>query len=186
MTIRTSIRLAAIILAVATTGGATVLGNGLPFFKPADGGLVDLVYFGQIKDRNGTPLRNVELAVETTSRYMYEIQFDQDRPGHYRSPDIGALYKAALQEVEPSTITITARKYGYKVVTRRVPLRAKGVLRLDFTMEPGDGASVDTTPASADAGPMSSDTFFMIGGLLAVGLIGAAARKAGRQPSTAG
>ena len=128
-------------------------------FKPADGGLVDLVYFGQIKDGYGTPLRNVELAVETTSRYMYEIQFDQDRPGHYRSPDIGALYKGALQKVEPSTITVTARKYGYKSVTRRVPLRAKGVLRLDFTMEPGDGASVDTTPASVDSGPMSSDTF---------------------------
>ena len=178
--------LAAIILAVATTGGSTVLANGLPFFKPADGGLVDLVYFGQIKDKDGTPLRNVELAVETTSRYMYEIQFDQDRAGHYRSPDIGALYKGALQKIEPSTISITALKYGYKAVTRRVPLRTRGVLRVDFTMEPGDGASVDTTPASVDAGPMSADTFFVIGGLLAVGIIGAAARRAGRQPSIAG
>ena len=186
MTTRTSILLAAIILAVATTGGSTVQANGLPFFKPADGGLVDLVYFGQIKDKQGMPLSNVELAVETTSRYMYEIQFDQDREGHYRSPDIGALYKEALQKVEPSTITITVRKYGYKDVTRRVPLRAKGVLRVDFTMEPGEGASVDTTPASVEAAPMSSDTFFMIGGLLAVGLIGAAARRASRQPSIAG
>ena len=186
MTTRASTLLAAIILAVATTRGSTVLANGLPFFKPADGGLVDLVYFGQIKDKQGLPLANVELAVETTSRYMYEIQFDQDRPGHYRSPDIGALYKEALQRVEPSTITITARKYGYKDVTRRVPLRAKGVLRVDFTMEPGQGASVDTTPASVDAGSMSSDTFFMMGGLLAVGLIGAAAHRASRQPSIAG
>ena len=186
MTIRASILLAATVLAVTAAGGSTVLANGLPFFKPADGGRVDLVYFGQIKDKQGMPLTNVELAVETTSRYMYEIQFDQDRAGHYRSPDIGALYKEALQQVEPATITITARKYGYKDVTRRVPLRAKGVLRVDFTMEPGAGASVDTTPASVDPGPMSSDRLFLIGGLLAAGLIGAAAHRASRQPSIAG
>ena len=132
------------------------------------------------------PLSNVELAVETSSRYMYEIQFDQDRPGHYRSPDVGALYKEALQKVDPTIITITARRYGYKDVTRRVPLRSSGVLRLDFTMEPGEGATVDTTAASVDEGPMSSDTLFLIGGLFAVGLIGAAAHKASRQPSIAG
>ena len=186
MTTRASYLLAAITFAVATTGGVAVQANGLPFFKPADGGLVDLVYFGQIKDRQGMPLSNVELAVETTSRYMYEVQFDQDRPGHYRSPDIGALYKEALQTVEPATITITARKYGYKDVTRRVPLRANGVLRVDFTMEPGEGSSIDTTPASVEGGPLSSDTFFLIGGLLAAGLIGAAAHRASRQPSIAG
>jgi hypothetical protein len=186
MTTHASILLAAIVLAVAATGGSTVQANGLPFFKPADGGNVDLVYFGQVKDRQGMPLSNVELAVETSSRYMYEIQFDQDRPGHYRSPDVGALYKEALQKVDPTVITITARKDGYKDVTRRVPLRAKGVLRVDFTMEPGEGASVDTTPASADAGTTSSDTFFMTGGLLAVGLIGVAAHRASRQSSIAG
>lgn len=186
MTTRASVLLAAAVLAVAATGGATVQANGLPFFKPADGGIVDLVYFGQIKDPQGMPLSNVELAVETTSRYMYEIQFDQDRPGHYRSPDVGALYKEALQKVEPAIITITARKYGYKDVTRRVPLRSSGVLRVDFTMEPGDGAAVESTAAGVAAGPISSDTIFLIGGLLAVGLIGVAARRASRQPSIAG
>src|SRR5262245_15928788 len=145
MTTRASTLVIATILALASTAGSTVVANGLPFFKPADGGLVDLVYFGQIKDRRGLPLSNVELAVETTSRYMYEIQFDQDRPGHYRTPDIGALYKEALQKVEPGIMTITALKYGYKDVTRKVPLRSSGVLRVDFTMEPDEGASVETT-----------------------------------------
>jgi hypothetical protein len=60
------------------------------------------------------------------------------------------------------------------------------VLRVDFTMEPGEGASVDTTPAVADAGPISSDTFFLFGGVLAAGLIGVAAHRASRQPSIAG
>ena len=186
MTNRASILLAATLLAVTAAGGSAVQANGLPFFKPADGGLVDLVYFGQIKDRQGMPLSHVELAVETTSRYMYEIQFDQDRPGHYRSPDVGALYKEALQKVDPGIMTITARKYGYKDVTRKVPLRSSGVLRVDFTMEPGEGASVETTAASVSGGPLSMDTLFLIGGLLAAGLIGAAARRASRQPSIAG
>jgi hypothetical protein len=184
MTNRAKTQLASTIIAISTMSGPAVEANGLPFFKPADGGLVDLVYFGQIKDKQGVPLANVELAVETISRYMYEIQFDQDRPGHYRSPDIGALYKEALQKVDPSTVTITARKYGYKDVTRRVPLSASGVLRVDFTMEPQTGTAAETSTEGTLG--LRTDTLILIGGLLAAGLIVAAAHRASRQPSIAG
>lgn len=171
------------LLAVGLMSPGLVWANGLAFFKPADGGVVDLVYFGQIKDADGKPLTNVELAVETTSRYMYEIQFDQDRPGHFRSPDVGALYKEALQKVDPALITITARKYGYKTVTRRVPMRTSGALRVDFTMEPEDS---QTTAAASSSGRVPVDVLFLTAGALAALLIAAAAHRASRQPSTVG
>ena len=57
-------------------------------------------------------------------------------------------------------MTITARNDGYKDVTRKVPLRSSGVLRVDFTMEPGEGASVETSTYSVSGGPLSTDTLF--------------------------
>ncbi len=153
----------AVLLAVALPGVARVRANGLAFFKPANGGVVDLVYVGQVKDADGNLLSAVELAVVTDSRNMYEITFDQDGPGHYRSPDVGVLYKEALQEVDPKLITITARKYGYQTVIRRVPLRTKGTLRVDFTMRPGDGdAPLDTSVPTGEE--PSSDWLFLVGG----------------------
>jgi hypothetical protein len=184
MTNRFSVaHLAAGLLTVVLLSPSVVTANGLAFFKPADGGVVDLVYFGQVKDPDGQLLTSVELAVETSSRYMYEIQFDQDRPGHYRSPDVGALYKEALQKVDPSLITITARKYGYKTVTRKVPMRTSGVQRVDFTMEREDS---QTTSVAVPAGGGRVDALFMSVGMIAVLLIAAAARRASRQPSTIG
>jgi hypothetical protein len=162
-----------------------VRANGLPFFKPANGGKVDLVYVGQIKDHDGNLLRNVELSVATTNRYMYEITFDQDAPGHYRSPDVGVLVKEAYQAVDPAQMTIVARKYGYKTVIRKVPMRTSGTLRVDIWMSPDDGQ----VPIVEDAPPpieekTSSDALFFAGGALALALIGVAARRASRQPST--
>ena len=174
-----SLRVAGVVLVLALAP-TTLFANGLAFFRPADGGVVDLVYFGQIKDVDGAPLSHVELAVETTSRYMYEIQFDQDRPGHFRSPDVGALYKEALQTVDPSTITITARKYGYKPVTRRVPIRTSGVLRVDFVME-RDHPGASATMANAGGGTVSN--VIAAAGVIGALFIAAAAHRASRRPS---
>ena len=187
MTTRTSILLAAIVLAVATTGGSTVQANGLPFFKPADGGLVDLVYFGQIKDKQGMPLSNVELAVETTSRYMYEIQFDQDRagplsqPGHRRALQGGAAEGRAVDDHDHrAEVRIQGRH------PPRAAARQQACCASTSRWSPATAPRWTPRPPASTAGPMSSDTFFLIGGLLAVGLIGAAAHRASRQPSIAG
>ena len=176
----------AVILATALTVGSAVLdANGLPFFKPANGGKVDLVYVGQIKDQDGNLLRNVELSVATTNRFMYEITFDQDAPGHYRSPDVGVLVKEAYQTVNPNEITIVARKYGYRTVIRKAPLRTSGTLRVDIWMSPDDGqAPIIEEAAPAIEEKTSSDVVFFGAGVLAIGLIGVAARRASRRPST--
>jgi hypothetical protein len=175
----------AVIVATTLAASSALHANGLPFFKPANGGKVDLVYVGQIKDHDGNLLRNVELSVATTNRFMYEITFDQDAPGHYRSPDVGVLVKEAYQTVDPNEITIVARKYGYRTVIRKVPMRTSGTLRVDIWMSPDDGQ----TPIVEEAPPpieekASSDAFFFAGGALAIGLIGVAARRASRRPST--
>jgi hypothetical protein len=177
----------AIVLAATLAAGSGVLhANGLPFFKPANGGKVDLVYVGQIKDREGNLLRNVELSVATTNRFMYEITFDQDGPGHYRSPDVGVLVKEAYQAVNPNEITIVARKYGYRTVIRKVPLRTSGTLRVDIWMSPDDGQApvVEEAPPAIEE-KTSSDVVFFGVGALAIGLIGVAARRASRRQSTA-
>ena len=176
---------AAIFAMTVVTSSGVLHANGLAFFKPANGGKVDLVYVGQIKDREGNLLRNVELSVATTNRFMYEITFDQDGPGHYRSPDIGVLVKEAYQTVNPNEITIVARKYGYRTVIRKVPMRTNGTLRVDIWMSPDDGQApiVEEAPPPIEE-KSSSDALFFGGGALAIGLIGVAARRASRRPST--
>lgn len=173
-------------LTVVLAGSGRLQANGLPFFKPANGGKVDLVYVGQIKDREGNLLRNVELSVATTNRFMYEITFDQDAPGHYRSPDVGVLLKEAYQTVNPNEMTIVARKYGYRTVIRKVPLRTTGTLRVDIWMSPDDGKTpiVEEAPPAVDE-KGTSDAIVFGAGALALCLIGVVARRAGRRPSTA-
>jgi hypothetical protein len=180
-------RVAVIVFTTVMCSAAVLHANGLPFFKPANGGKVDLVYVGQIKDGDGNLLRNVELSIVTDSKTMYEITFDQDGPGHYRSPDVGVLLKDALQTVDPKLITVVARKYGYRTAIRKVPLRTSGTLRVDIWMSPDDGQE----PIVQEAPPpieerSSSDPLFFAGGAIAIGVIGVAARRASRRPSTTG
>jgi hypothetical protein len=63
--------------------------------------------------------------------------FDNDSVGHYRSPDVGAQIKDNGEAVDPSKITITAAKKGYKVVkptTNAVPQKADGTYEIDFVL----------------------------------------------------
>jgi hypothetical protein len=122
------------ILGIGLASGVA-LANGGEFFLPApEHGHVDLVYFGHIKDTDGNYLDNAEMTVHVDGIGM-TFPFDNDTPGHYRSPDVGAQIKDAGETVDPSKITITCAKKGYKQVRPAiVPQKADGTYEIDFVM----------------------------------------------------
>ena len=125
----------ALVLGLMASGLA--LANGGEFFLPApEHGKVDLVYFGHIKDTDGKYLDDAELTIHVDGIGM-TFPFDNDSPGHYRSPDVGAQIKDNGEAVDPSKISITCAKKGYKQVkpaTSAVPLKAEGTYEIDFVM----------------------------------------------------
>jgi hypothetical protein len=125
------------ILAVALAMSGVALANGGEFFLPApEHGHVDLVYFGHIKDTDGNYLDGAEMTVHVEGVGM-TFPFDNDTPGHYRSPDIGAQIKDAGETVDPSKITISCAKKGYKQVkpaASAVPLKDSGTYEIDFVL----------------------------------------------------
>jgi hypothetical protein len=125
------------ILGLSLAASAPTFANGGEFFLPApEHGHVDLVYFGHIKDTDGNYLDGVEMTIHVDGIGM-TFPFDNDTIGHYRSPDVGAQIKDNGETIDPSKITITASKKGYKVVTPKtnaVPLKADGTHEIDFVM----------------------------------------------------
>ncbi len=116
---------------------SVAMANGGEFFLPApEHGKVDLVYFGHIKDTDGNYLDDAEMTIHVDGVGM-TFPFDNDSAGHYRSPDIGAQIKDNGEAVDPSKITISCTKKGYKQVkpaTTAVPLKAEGTYEIDFVM----------------------------------------------------
>src|SRR5579862_9097421 len=73
---------------------ATVWANGEEFFAPAKNGTVELVYFGQIKDkRTGRAVKDSVYFLLKDKATGLSFPFVNDTPGHYRSPDVGAAIK---------------------------------------------------------------------------------------------
>jgi len=128
-------------LAVAALGAALAVphfafANGEEFFQPAGDGKVDLVYFGKVKDQDGKVLDNVNITVVVRALNM-AVPISNDTPGHYRTPDIGAMLKEAGQKVDPAQLQILCMKDGYKQVkpaARLVPNKATGTIEVDFVL----------------------------------------------------
>jgi hypothetical protein len=125
------------ILGIGLMASGLALANGGEFFLPApEHGHVDLVYFGHIKDTDGNYLDQAEMTIHVDGIGM-TFPFDNDTVGHYRSPDVGAQIKDNGETVDPSKITISCAKKGYKMVspkTTAVPLKAEGTYEIDFVM----------------------------------------------------
>jgi hypothetical protein len=124
------------ILTAAVGLSGPAFANGGEFFLPApEHGHVDLVYFGHIKDTDGNYLDGAEMTVHVDVGMTFP--FDNDSPGHYRSPDVGAQIKDAGETVDPSKITISCAKKGYKQVkptTNAVPQKDSGTYEIDFVL----------------------------------------------------
>ncbi len=174
----TCLGLVALLLTLGVSAVASA--NGSAFFKPAGNNeKVDLVYFGKIKGSRGQNLDFVECEI---SDGVFEVRWENDRPGHYRSPDIGKFIKGYGQPVDPKAMLITCSADGHELVSERVPNKMQGIHQVDFVL-PSIPGKVSFSDVFAESKPASeeptgpSGLMWLVPGLLALTAIGAAVRR---------
>ena len=130
-------------LSVATLGfilalAGTAWANGEEFFAPAKNGKIDLVYFGRIKDsRTGRSVTDSVYFVLTDKSTGLSFPFTNDKPGHFRSPDVGTAIKEIGEQVDVKAFELDVHVPDYKKVTiTRVPRKGQGNVELDIALEP--------------------------------------------------
>ena len=180
--------------------------DGYEFFTVDRGKPVNLVYVGQIRDKqSGRMVREPAYFMVTEKHSGMTFPFVNDRPGHFRSPDIGeSVEELAGTSVDPKNLEFELSVAGYKTVKlTEVPRKRKGVVELNFRVEregtPGGTAAQAGTPANEPvdhsvqapseppAGQSRSRSMrLLFMGAAALTIIGgAAARTSGRRRSTA-
>ena len=119
--------------------------------------------------------------------------FDNDRPGHYTSPDVGAAIKELGGTVSADNLEIQVSVPGYKTATvSKVPRTMKGIIEVNVELErEGDASapsaptvsarSTDAAPAGAPEGP---SRLWLFGATALVVIGGIAARTLGPRQST--
>ena len=128
----------ALLGAVLLAFSAATWSNGTPFFFPnarSDGSSPNaLVYAGNIKDTSGRYVDDVQILIIATDIGM-TIPVKNDRPGHYRTPDIHGWIENLGGKVNPEKIRIDVNKRGY-VLDRpvAVPRRTSGVYSVDIVL----------------------------------------------------
>ena len=124
---------AAVAMTLAASGFAWA--NGGEFFLPApEHGKVDLVYFGHIKDTEGNYIDDAQITISVKDLGL-TFPFENDSPGHYRSPDIGAQIKDIGEKVDPAQISIEVSKKGYSQAhAAKVPEKPEGTYEIDFLL----------------------------------------------------
>ena len=86
----------------------TAWANGEEFFAPAKNGKIDLVYYGRIKDsQTGRSVTDSVYFLLTDKSTGLSFPFTNDKPGHFRSPDIGAAIKDIGEQVDVNAFEIT-------------------------------------------------------------------------------
>jgi hypothetical protein len=185
---------AAILGSVAILGfilafAGTVRANGEQFFAAAGSGKIDLVYFGRIKDkRTGRFVVDEAIFLLKDRATGLSFPFTNDKPGHYRSPDVGTAIKEIGEKVDVNAFEVELQVAGYKKATvTRVPRKTHGTVELDFALEPlasntGGAAGVN----ASERGIRTPRPIVLIGSiaffLVIIGAIGA--RTSGRWRST--
>jgi hypothetical protein len=180
--------------------------DGYEFFTVDRGRPVNLVYVGQIRDRDtGKVVREPAYFMVTEKHSGMTFPFVNDRPGHFRSPDIGeSVEELAGTTVDPKNLEFELSVAGYKTMKlTEVPRKNKGVVELTFRVEREGAAAVDgeggtparsepvdhsyQAPTEAPAGESRSrSTRLLFVGAAALTIIGGAAvRTSGRRRSTA-
>ena len=167
-------------LALAGTAWA----NGEEFFAPAKNGKIDLVYYGRIKDgQTGRSVTDSVYFVLTDKATGLSFPFTNDKPGHFRTPDIGAAIKEIGEKVDAKAFEVTVNVAGYKRTTiTRLPRKSEGTVELDVRLEPV--ASDDVSAAGLNAGGAPPYVWMVLIGLIALSIIVKWART-GRHRTTA-
>ena len=154
--------------------------NGEEFFAPAKNGKIDLVYYGRIKDsRTGRSVKDSVYFLLTDKSTGLSFPFTNDKPGHFRSPDVGTSIKEIGEKVNPSAFEVTVNAGGYKRTTiKGMPRKADGTVELDVRLEPVAADNVQA--AGLNASGMPSWTWIIVIGSVLLLLIVRAARTSGR------
>jgi hypothetical protein len=129
-----SVAILGFLLALAGTAWA----NGEEFFAPAKNGKIDLVYYGRIKDsRTGRSITDSVYFVLTDKSTGLSFPFTNDKPGHFRSPDVGTAIKEIGEQIDVKAFAIDVNVGGYKKATiTRMPRKAQGTVELEVRLEP--------------------------------------------------
>jgi hypothetical protein len=133
------------VLAALIVTTVSAWGNGTPFFFPnerSDGNSPNaLIYAGNIKDTSGRYVDDVQILIIATDLGM-TIPLKNDRPGHYRTPDVHGWIENLGGKVNPEKIRIEVNKRGY-VLARpvAVPRRVSGVYSVDIVLKPAASAN---------------------------------------------
>jgi hypothetical protein len=183
---RNSAYLSAAVLGLVLAFTATVWANGEEFFATAKDGKIDLVYFGRIKDsRTGRSVTDSVYFLLTDKSTGLSFQFTSDKPGHFRSPDIGATIKEIGETVNVNGFEISTIVAGYKKARiTKMPRKTQGAVELEVRLEPVDSAAISTAGMNAaDAAPYTRTWIVLIGSLVLLVIV-RAVRTAGRPKTT--
>ena len=183
---RDSAFLSVAILGFILAFAGTVWANGEEFFAAAKGGKIDLVYFGRIKDkRTGRSVNDEAIFLIKDKATGLSFPFTNDKPGHYRSPDIGAAIKEIGETVDVDAFEVELQVAGYKKATvTRVPRKTHGNVELGFALEPLTQDTASAAGVNPADGPPYVRTVVILFGSIALFLIARGARTSGRRPST--
>ena len=167
------------ILALAGTAWA----NGEEFFAPAKNSKIDLVYFGRIKDsRTGRSVTDSVYFLLTDKSTGLSFPFTNDKPGHFRSPDVGTAIKEIGETIDVSAFEITVNVGGYKKAkVTRMPRKALGTVELDVRLDP---VSDDITAAGLNAADAPPYTWIILIGSLLLLVVVRAVRTSSRPRTT--
>jgi hypothetical protein len=201
--------LTAALVGATLTGVNPVWANGYEFFTVDRARSVNLAYVGQIREKgSGRIVREPAYFMVTEKRSGMTFPFANDRPGHYRSPDIGeSVEELAGTAVKPADLEFELLIEGYKKIKfTNAPRKDKGIVELNFAVErengsgsgeptqtastPGQSANASSpsnAPGGAPAGGEGSRSLRLI--FIAVAAVtiiaGGAARKLGDRQTSA-
>src|SRR5580765_1986690 len=128
--------IAAIVVSIVLAGG-TLLANGESFFIPASRGPVDLVYFARVKNaRTGQPIEKPPYVTIVDPYSGIILPFAGDKPGHFRSPDVGkAIKEVTTHPIDTQQLEIVVTASGYQTVKLgHIPRQSKGTIELNVNM----------------------------------------------------
>src|SRR6185436_41665 len=195
---RANMKLQLIVASVVLASG-TLLANGEAFFIPANRGPVDLVYFARVKDaRTGRPIEKPPYVTIVDPYSGIILPFAGDKPGHFRSPDVGkAIKEVTTHPIDTQQLEIVVTASGYQTVKLgHIPRQSKGTIELNVQMEPKTGAPGSTTaqdvasqaplpPGTPSPADSMKPTLYLLAACFGLAAISVAARKAGRPTTTA-
>ena len=152
---RATLRCVALAFALVLAGTTVAWANGEEFFVLPKDGKVDLLYFGRIKNsQTGRSVTEQVYFLLTDKSSGLSFEFTSDKPGHYRSPDVGTAIKGIGENVNVNAFELTTVVAGYRnAQVTRLPRKSQGAVELEMRLEPIASSEVSTAGLNAAGRP---------------------------------